>query len=247
MKCRQLFTCALTFCLIVSFAGSESARPHGLMWNRTGLPLVFPLQVKSVAGRDYYMILIKADDGTRALAAYVRGGEFFRVLVPPGTFDIEFAAGSHWLDEKNLFGGTETITFSAPEPLTFAILDDSTKGGHIIDLRNLAPNGLPNIAVASTAICQGISDRRHARAETPQPSGLERDPVGQDILERRFLRGADVFETYDRERQQRDLDPPVLGLPNVPLAKPEKPQDGVLIGSPSPRQRAKRFYERPCF
>src|SRR6056297_186762 len=78
--------------------GEDAPSPTsaGLMWNRTGLPAVFPLQVKTPPGQDYVLTLIDADTGADALAAYIEGGAFFKVLVPPGTFRLKFAAGDVW-------------------------------------------------------------------------------------------------------------------------------------------------------
>lgn len=59
---------------------------EGLMWNRTGLPAVFPLQVDTVPGNNYVMRLSDPATGVDLLAAYVIGGKFFRVLVPPRYF-----------------------------------------------------------------------------------------------------------------------------------------------------------------
>ena len=72
----------------VSGGGADTVAtpPAGLMWNRTGLPAVFPLQVKTPPGQDHVLTLIDADTGTDALAAYIKGGAFFKVLVPPGTY-----------------------------------------------------------------------------------------------------------------------------------------------------------------
>ena len=230
--------------LCPAFAKADADRPRGLMWNKSGLPLVFPLIVKSNPCRDYYLNLSFADTGDPALAAYIRGGEFFRVLVPPGRFDVSFAAGRHWEGETTLFGEGDTVVFALNEPLEFSILNDQTKGGHIVDLRAVSHDGVSGITVAATFICQGLSGAPE-RTVAAAPQASQNDPVGQDILERRFLRGADVFETYDRQRQQRDLDPPVLGVPRVPLADiqvPTSPQVRV----PASTNNALRVYERPC-
>ena len=246
MSLWRFATVVVSVVLAIPLMAGEEERPQGLMWNKTGLPLVFPLQVKSAPGTDYFMVLRKVDDGEPALAAYVRGGEFFRVLVPPGTFDIDFAAGKSWQDEETLFGSDSTMAFALPGALTFAVLDDSTKGGHIIDLRDLASDGTPNITVASTKVCQGLRSRREVRTFNTKPRQRETDAVGQEILERRFLEGANVFQTYNRERQQDNLDPPVLGLPKVPLAVPREPKKRGTAREKLPAQRATRLYERPC-
>lgn len=131
--------------------------PHttGLMWNRTGLPAVFPLQVKSQLGRDYFLTLINNETGEDALAAYIEGGSFFKVLVPPGEFRVSFAAGLVWRGEEELFGsGTLTHVFELENPLTFEIRNPGIKAGHIVDL---SPMSLDQLAQADTKeqlICQ---------------------------------------------------------------------------------------------
>lgn len=224
---------------------ADAERPTGLMWNRSGLPLVFPLNVKSLPGRDYYMVLSHAETGEPVLAAFVRGGEFFRVLAPPSQYDVSFAAGADWQGEEELFGPSETETFALKESLIFAVVDDSTKGGHSIDLRDMGTDGTSEITVASTFICQGVLHRRTAIVAEIPDATVEDEPVGQQILERRFLRGQNVFDTYDRQRQQNDFDPTVLGRPQVPLNRPEAGRSAPQ-GVDVPNRRSRRVYERPC-
>lgn len=134
---------------------AQPAQKAGLMWNRTGLPAVFPLQVKTSEGLDYVVTLMDAETGAEALAAYIDGGAFFRVLVPPGRYTIHFAAGQAWQGEELAFGpGEETQRFVLAEPLTFAVRDFSTKAGHLIDLREMGQTEEAQITVAERFICQ---------------------------------------------------------------------------------------------
>jgi hypothetical protein len=127
----------------------------GLMWNRTGLPAVFPLLVKTRPGRDYYMVLADAETGSAALAAYIKGGDFFRVLVPPGTYHVRFAYGLGWQGAERLFGpGDETGFYDLPEPQTFKVIGLARKSGHIIDLRGLVGPDEKVVAVDDLSICQ---------------------------------------------------------------------------------------------
>lgn len=50
------------------------------------------------------MTLLDAETGEAALAAYIRGGAFFRVLVPPGACRLLFATGKVWQRKASLFG-----------------------------------------------------------------------------------------------------------------------------------------------
>ncbi|MGX0877997.1 hypothetical protein ACSSV4_002693 [Roseovarius sp. MBR-154] len=144
-------------CMIVPFAraAEEGAPRAGLMWNRTGLPAVFPLQVKSPPGRDYFLRLIDVETGDAALAAYIEGGAFFRVLVPPGTFRLIFAAGTTWRGEDDLFGpGEATQIFELRRPLTFETHGLDTKAGHIVRLIEQPSGEILEAAVKGQAICQ---------------------------------------------------------------------------------------------
>jgi hypothetical protein len=139
----------------VARAAEEGAPRAGLMWNRTGLPAVFPLQVKSPTGRDYFLRLIDVETGDAALAAYIEGGAFFRVLVPPGTFRLIFAAGTGWRGEDDLFGpGEATQVFELRRPLTFETRGLDTKAGHIVRLIEQPSGEILEAAVKGQAICQ---------------------------------------------------------------------------------------------
>ncbi|KIN75189.1 hypothetical protein Z945_18 [Sulfitobacter noctilucae] len=128
---------------------------HGLMWHRTGLPAVFPLQVRTPVGSDFYLMLRDQKTREPALAAYIKGGRFFRVLVPPGTFDLRFAYGADWQGEAALFGpGDRTRFIDLPEALTFKLRNSTTKGGHIVDLRDLADTEMAKARVLPLNLCQ---------------------------------------------------------------------------------------------
>lgn len=144
---------------LVGLAKDQNAAdvPSGLMWNRTGLPAVFPLQVKTPTGQDYYLTLTDTGSGEDVLAAYITGGAFFKVLVPPGTYDVHFAQGDTWLNEQDLFGsGDKTQVFGVGDPLTFAIRDFSTKAGHLIDVTFPDAADAARITVSAQYVCQGV-------------------------------------------------------------------------------------------
>lgn len=140
----------------------------GLMWNRTGLPAVFPLLVKSSPGSNYYVTLVDPKTGAAALAAFVNGGAFFKVLVPPGTYTVRFAAGTHWLGDALLFGsGQGTYAFELDAPLTFGARDFSTKAGHLVDIRNVSKDQITGIKVSNQTICQTVRLETFPRAQLP--------------------------------------------------------------------------------
>ncbi|MEI4233066.1 hypothetical protein [Roseovarius sp. D22-M7] len=148
--------------------------PAGLMWNRTGLPAVFPLQVKTSPGPDYMLTLIDAETGTDALAAYIEGGAFFKVLVPPGTFRLQFATGAVWHGEEDLFGpGENTRVFELRAPLTFETRGVGVKAGHVVDLTSRAPGRLAGVTVRDQLICQSFRPQFPSSDETfPRPPAL---------------------------------------------------------------------------
>ena len=155
----------MIFAALVSWSCMSSAEVprHGLMWNRTGLPAVFPLQVKTTTGQNYYVNLVDAHSGEPALAAFIEGGRFFKVLVPPGQFEVHFASGLNWENEKTLFGVGGTEVFRLEKPLTFAVVGTSVKAGHIIDLTKLPSE----IIVAGSFICQRVALSRWPRPQAP--------------------------------------------------------------------------------
>ncbi len=161
----------LLFCAVPLLASADEGdakgvpQAAGLMWNRTGLPAVFPLQVKTPAGQDYFLTLINDETGEDALAAYLEGGEFFRVLVPPGIFRLNFAAGDVWQGEEALFGsGKNTRTFELEKPLTFKIRGLGAKAGHLVNLLEVGAGEVVEAAVKDQMICQTV------RSEFPTPS-----------------------------------------------------------------------------
>lgn len=149
---------AVLLVLVAQGAWAESSGPRpGLMWNRTGLPAVFPLQVKTRVGQDYVLLLSDAQTGADVLAAYIEGGQFFRVLVPPGTFMVRFASGVTWQGEDAMFGRHgETQVIKMPEPLTFEVVGLRVKAGHLIDIRDVSPGETAQLTHGPVRICQRV-------------------------------------------------------------------------------------------
>jgi hypothetical protein len=150
---------AAVFCLSAISGHADTDTPRaGLMWNRTGLPAVFPLQVKSAPGEDYFLRLIDVETGEAVLAAYIDGGRFFRVLVPPGTYTLRFAAGQRWQGEETLFGaGGKTRQFDFPDPLSFEIRGLRKKSGHLVDITQAGPGQMAQATSQRQEICQRLA------------------------------------------------------------------------------------------
>ncbi|MDA5556133.1 hypothetical protein [Shimia sp. MMG029] len=142
---------SLSILVALAFGAQATAleRPQGLLWNRSGLPATIPLQIKTTDTADYLLRLRGLDSGEMALAAYIRGGDFFRVLVPPGVYELIFASGREWQGETLLFG-TDTDAFQLEPPLRF-VATATRREGYLIDLRT--PEA---ITIRSLATC----DRR---------------------------------------------------------------------------------------
>lgn len=143
--------------LLVLLAGAlpGAAADRGLLWNRTGLPLVFPLIVKSDPPFHWRVTLTDAATGTPAMAAHFEGGKFFRVLVPPGTFRLTFEGGGDWTGED--FASPPARRYTLPEEMTFRVRGIGTKEGWVVDIRGkgeLAARPLP--APDGFDICQYI-------------------------------------------------------------------------------------------
>ena len=168
-------------CTAATISAASPDRPEGLLWNRTGIPATLPLTVETAPGADYYLRLRDSQTGEMALAAYIRGGEAFRVLVPPGRFDVLFDAGQGWQGETALFGA-ETRRLTLAGPLSFSA-GLSRRAGHYVDLTD--PAGIESCGMSAFRHrAAGRFGRSPARsAAKPAAGGAPRPP-------RRHLRDA---------------------------------------------------------
>lgn len=123
---------ALLLMIATALPARADDRPQaGLMWNRSGLPATLPLVVRTMAGRDHAVFLSDAE-GRDIMAGYIRGGDLFRLLVPPGTWRVRFAHGRTWQGEGKLFGpATEWTLIERPMAFGAGI---ARRHGHIIRL-----------------------------------------------------------------------------------------------------------------
>lgn len=158
---RHLIT-ALLCLLTVLTAPVLAERPRaGILWNRSGLPATFPLQVKTLPGKDYVVYLIDVDSGKPAMAGYIHGGTPFRLLVPPGRYHLRFAFGTEWQGEDDLFG-TDTGRAELDRPLDFRAIGIGTRRGYLVTL--IEQNGTMKVVEArSQDQCQITSWRSENR------------------------------------------------------------------------------------
>lgn len=141
-------------CVLALAAPIAAQQPrHGLLFNRTGLPLTLPLQIKTDPGLDYALILADPQTDEAKLSAFIHGGKFFRLLVPPGTFRLHFAYGERWEGPEALFG-PDTRYHTLPETFTFSVQGLATKQGFLIDLRDLGEEA--SLTVRHIGLCQTL-------------------------------------------------------------------------------------------
>ena len=156
-------------CTAATISAASPDRPEGLLWNRTGIPATLPLTVETAPGADYYLRLRDSQTGEMALAAYIRGGEAFRVLVPPGRFDVLFDAGQGWQGEAALFGAeTRRLTLAAPLSFSAGL---SRRAGHFVDLTDPA-----DIKVTGLAECQRFNTGALGAPAAPRPEAPPSPP-----------------------------------------------------------------------
>lgn len=164
----------LLICLWLPLTAAAEDRPRaGIMWNRSGLPATFPLQVRTLPGKDYVVFLVEPASGSEVMAGYIRGGQFFRLLVPPGRWLVRFAGGREWQGEAELFGAGTDWT-ETDEPLEFRILGTSRRSGYLITL--IEQNGSMKIVDAMAQDwCQIALWSREWRDFPPEPDARDDD------------------------------------------------------------------------
>ncbi|SPH24206.1 hypothetical protein DEA8626_03256 [Defluviimonas aquaemixtae] len=188
---RAVWAGLLALALSCAASRAEERPVTGLLWRERDVPAVFPLQVRTLAGRDYYLLLVDAVSGQERLGAYLRGGEFFRVLVPPGRYELRVSYGTDWQGEVKLFGGgAETGSLNLPDPLAFKVTGLGRKSGHQVDLRGGTPAAPELAGIHDQALCQSsVLDLESLRWPDPRPP--EPREMGQD----RALGAVDMTET----------------------------------------------------
>jgi hypothetical protein len=134
-------------------AGFAETRPAtGIFIKNNPLPATIPLQVRTIVGHDFFVALSDQESGEPVISGYIRGGDFFRLLVPPGDHVVTITVGqpADWQGPQTGFGANaEAVTL----PLTFAITGRSRRQGHQITLR-IQDGSLMMAAQQDQAICQ---------------------------------------------------------------------------------------------
>lgn len=181
--------------LSAGWAGAAPDLRHGLLWRDSPLAATFPLVVKTPAGHDFYLRVEEADTGKAVLAAGIRGGSFFRVLVPNGRFVLDIAFGTEWRGEEARFApGPRTGAVKIDTPLLFGVEGLSRKAGHVVTLTE--EDGTFKVAVKGQAICQ--SQRLIYRRPLPLQAQRREDP-GFPFSSRRLARSSFDFPYLETE------------------------------------------------
>lgn len=180
---------AVVLCAALVLSGGAHAGEtlaHGLLWRNSPLPAVFPLVVKTPQGRDFYLRVEEPESGKAVLAAGITGGEFFKVLVPPGDYRLSFAYGVAWQGEAAGFvPGPETGQLVLDDPLRFEVQGVGRKAGHVVTL--IERDGSFTFARKDQAIC------RHVTLSYEPAGPVQPGPDGRFLLDGEFVR-SDAFD-----------------------------------------------------
>ena len=255
---------ALILSLLLTSAAMAEGLPRpkaGLLWNDSGLPMTLPLQVVTEAGGpDRAVLLRRAESDSAAVAGYVHAGQFFRLLVPPGEWQIAIASGSDWQGRDALFG-PETEIIDLPEPLRFHA-GEAQLNGHVLRLTT-AEGGALQVTVGPRIICRipagQAAPARAARdvsvppiAQQPSPvPSYRRDPrdaLAHDPLSDGRIDPRDPL-SHDRLSDGR-LDPrdPLAHdrLNRAPVGQPAAPHAPTAIAPLRPRRGEVRLRSVLC-
>ena len=93
---------------------------------------VAPLQIKTRAGKNYYIKVVDTSNNQPALTAYVVGGRHFEVDMPLGTYELRYAAGDSWFGLTHYFG--PQTTFSKTNELFHFTSNGYQYSGYTIEL-----------------------------------------------------------------------------------------------------------------
>ncbi len=118
----------LAIALLPTAADAQPRPGTGLLSNSSPLPATIPLQVRTAAGLDYAIALTDRATANPVISGYLRGGEFFRLLVPPGDHAVNITAGSpdDWQGDQGFAHG-QGVTI----PLEFVIRAGRREGHQI--------------------------------------------------------------------------------------------------------------------
>lgn len=101
--------------------------------NRSNLEGVSPLQIKTEAGDEHYLVKIEdALSHEHVVSYFIRSGDQLNINLPLGTYLIKYAYGKEWYGMENLFG-EETKYAQAEHTFNFTF-DGYQYNGYTIEL-----------------------------------------------------------------------------------------------------------------
>jgi hypothetical protein len=86
-----------------------------------------PLRIKTAPGSRYFFKLVSRETNQEEMAGFIVGGTPFEAKVPPGTYELRYAAGATFIDETDYFG-PETSFSKTINPLSFSIFGNEVRG-----------------------------------------------------------------------------------------------------------------------
>lgn len=153
------------------------------------------------------MTLVDHGTGDDVLAAYIEGGKFFRVLVPPGNFRLKFAQKSPQRRDPEVIDSTvRNDSFELPAPLTFETRGLDVKAGHIVNLLDHGPGQSANVTLKDQLICQsfrlGLPSLRYGSLAEDRDSEPGWDRRARTWPERLEKRDRDFFGTRHKTQYE---------------------------------------------
>lgn len=121
----------------VAFSEPEQPLPnHGVYYTSSFFDTYrakCPFQLKTRSDSSYYLVKLEDWNSRQLVALYfVYGGQDLDVSVPPGSYRLKYANGSHWYGHKYLFGPDTSVSM-ADSRLDFTE-DAEGYNGHTIEL-----------------------------------------------------------------------------------------------------------------
>jgi hypothetical protein len=91
--------------------GGTSLPKNGTIVKYYKGPATSPVEIKTTSGPAHYFVKV-VDWYTKkpVITVFIRSGETYETLIPPGLYEIKYAAGSNWYGEDVFFGECTTFT-----------------------------------------------------------------------------------------------------------------------------------------
>jgi hypothetical protein len=117
---------------------SAPAFRHGIV-RRKGNNFIAPFKIKTAAGSNYFFKLIDVNTNVEQMAGFIVGGTPFETKIPPGLYELRYAAGDMWISEMDYFG-PDTAFSKTVTLLSFTIEGDKVRGVEVELIRQRGGN-----------------------------------------------------------------------------------------------------------